>query len=391
MASSVRLDDFLLQLMEQPRECDTWEPGFEVGRCLVHAKAGPFERVYLRPPGFRRRFFHRLYPLPVDTWEIDTSVSLFGGLCTIEVRLRIRFQATLRYAEKNPECWEDLNGSVRKQMETLVLDEVEARLSELGSGGWIETGLNPMEKRLATAINETLTLNHVQCRTICSLKSRFADLAELDKQLYLREDVVRAIVDKQTESEQLRFRTERQRQEEQLRQELERIRFALHGSARKQAEEAEGKKKRLEEKQRQMEKLREIEQQLHRETLQHQSRLEQMVMEKQLRDTQKRETVDAGRQKADTATAESEAGASTQEAMSGHEEQLLKDLEWLAANKLREKEELIESLEERLRRVMSEQEKGGQLAVGHAPALQAWLDRLAQITGRLMFFFRVRK
>ncbi len=399
MGKPSNMDELLFLQMESPHEIDTWEPAFEAGRCLVHAKVGPFERLYLRPPRFRKRFYHRLHPIPVGTWEINTARPLFTGLCTIEVKLKIRFQATLRYAEKNPEAWEQIDHHIRDQLEVLIHDVVEARLAELESGDWLDTGLNGVEKCVATVINETLALNHIQCRTLCSLQPVFVDLSKVDQNVFIREEIVQAIVKKQTASEQLRFRSDKQLQEERLRQELEQIRFALDSGARKQKEETDSRKRRLEARRKQMAELREIERKLHHETLLHQSRLEQMVLEKQLRDAQKRQGPDTGKR---SQVSQGKDGAPSPMESQGNfmsegdrgdssvQDSLLKDLESEAAHQLREKERMIASLEERLQMLMSRQKETNQMTIGQAEVSLSWLDRLAQLTGRLLFFIRMR-
>ncbi len=395
---SENMDDFLLLLSESPAGNDTWEPGFEAGRHLVQVRLGPIDHLFLRPSGFRQRFYHRLYSMPVETWQIETAVALFSGLCTIEVRLKIRFQATLRYAEKNPEAWEEINRHIRAQMEVLIFDVVEARVTALESGDWIETGLHETEKQLAMAINETLALNDIQCRALCSLKAVFADPAAGDREVLLREEIVQAIMKKQTESERLRFQIDRERREESLRQELEQIRFALESSARKQVEETEGRKSRLQTKRRKMAELREIERKLHQETLQHQSKLEQMVLEKQLRDAQKRRELESQYQSEPTRSERTEEQSVTDASSRTHDSgddseqgRLLKDLEWEAANKLREKEQKILSLEERLQMLMAGHKETHQMTVGHTTVSHNWLDLLGQWTGRLLFFIKMRR
>ncbi len=384
------MDDLMFLLVEPQASTDIWEPGFEAGRHLVHARLGPIERVYLRPARFRQRFYHHLYPMPVDTWVIETEFSLFAGLCSVEVRLKLRFQATLRYAEKNPEAWDRINEHIRTHLEPLIFDVVEASLSGLESGEWIDEGLQDMEQRVATAINETLALNDIQGRALCSLKPVFLDPAEAKQQILIREEIVQAIIGKQLEAERLRSHGERQRREASLRQELDKIRFAAESSARKQSEEVEGRKRRLEARRRQMAELRQIEQQLHHETLEHQSRLEQMVLEKQRRDAQKRREMEADRNQMPGGEhrGSDEVMAADGETGQDHSKQ---DFGWEGTLKLREQERQIHSLEERLRILMSNQDNSRQMTVGNGEVSHHWLDRLGQWTGRLLFLIGMRR
>jgi len=384
------MDDLLPLLTGSRRDDDTWEPGFEAGRCLVRARLGPFERVYLRPSRFRKRFYHRLYPMPVDSWKIETAFPLFAGLCVVEVGLRIRFQATLRYAERNPESWDGINRHVRAQLEPLLFDQIDACLAPLESGAWIEEGLGETAKRLATAINETLALNAVQGRALCTLKPVFADPAEEEGAVSVREEIVRAICEKRAKTERLRFQDDQRRREEALRRDLQRIRFALDGSARKQAEEAEGRKRRLEAKRRQMAELRRIERQIHHETLRHRSRLEQMVLEKQRRDAEKRRAM-AARQVGAPEAGSRQGGVPLDEDFPPRPDSASRDPGWEAASELREQAQHLRALEERLQRLMAGRESAGQMTVGQGTASTPWLDRLGQWTGRLLFFIRMRR
>lgn len=404
------MDDGFLLKLEPPCYEDTWEPGFQAGRCLVYSRLGPWEKFYLRPRRFQRRFYHQLFPMPIEAWPVTTQVELHGGLCTMHVALQIRFQATLRYVEHNPEALPDINAYIRTQMAPVIVDAIEARLLALTAGNWIDSELSEMEQRLAMAVNETLALHQIQCRTVCSLKPEFADLVQPDDGGFVHERIYRAILNRQFRFEQLRNQEAQRREEEKLRNELEQIRLKMEGQLQKQAEDAKNKLRQLARKRKQLAEQREIEKQLHQEALAHQSQVEALALEEKIQRTRKRWQVDdlllrektarmqplqENRPQSKTSPSDpaktdviSESHSETADA--GNDlDQVLKDLEYEAARKLREKDQQIEALEEKLSLLRSDHQST-QLTIDTTPVTASWLDRLAQLAGRLLFFYRHR-
>ncbi|KAF0090960.1 MAG: hypothetical protein FD128_2900, partial [Hyphomonadaceae bacterium] len=155
-----------------------WDPGFEAERRIVHRQLGFFEKFYLRPESFKRRFYHTIYPLEIATWQIVSQSQLYDGFCQIETTLNIRFQATAKYAIANRDFLGDINNHIKIAYEGLIRDAIERGLQALLDGAWIETGLLAVEKQIAKSVNEVLILQHVQCRTACSVKPAFQAFAE---------------------------------------------------------------------------------------------------------------------------------------------------------------------------------------------------------------------
>ena len=78
-----------------------WDPGFDAERRVVVSRLGPYYRLFERPQDFIPHFFHRVYSLPIDDWQLTTQTRLYGGFCTVTAELQIHFQATLKFVERN--------------------------------------------------------------------------------------------------------------------------------------------------------------------------------------------------------------------------------------------------------------------------------------------------
>jgi hypothetical protein len=172
------LDNWLAGFDSTDSRPDIWDPGFDGGRRLVLTKLGLFSRVFARPQHFNPLFFHHIYPLLIENWQISIDTSLYGGFCTLTVELHIIFQATIAFAKRNLEAAPDFNAYIKTHYQGLVKDIVIAELLKLDGGNWLETGLGEMEKQIASAINEILIMRGIQCRTRCVLKPVFAELYE---------------------------------------------------------------------------------------------------------------------------------------------------------------------------------------------------------------------
>jgi hypothetical protein len=148
-----------------PSDWDSdWEPGFEGDRRVVVARLGPYQRVFRQPRNYRGRFFHRVYDLPVTDWHVHFETELLSGFCTAQTTLSIRFQATVSYIERNADALSDISAHVRSRYEGLVRDAVEHPLRRAEDSGFLQRGLEPIEKDIEIAIQELLTEQGVQCR-----------------------------------------------------------------------------------------------------------------------------------------------------------------------------------------------------------------------------------
>jgi len=156
-----------------------WEAGFEGDRRVVVSVLGPYRRLFPRPKGFVRRFYHRVYELKIEDWQIPLESLRLGALCTIEAELSIRFQPTVKYARENLDRIADLGGYIRTHYRTLLQDAAEQELRQLEQAE-IEDNHARMERRIENAVNELLAMRDIQCRTRCTIRTVFADPETLE-------------------------------------------------------------------------------------------------------------------------------------------------------------------------------------------------------------------
>ena len=267
---------------------NTWDPGFDGGRQIVVSKLGPFQKTYQRPVQFNPRFYHRTFPLPVDEWRFNCQIKLYGDFCAIDAMLTIRFQATIKYVQTNLEALPNINQHIKSRCDGLVKDAVDQELHKLANGDWVEQGLSTAERRIEMQINETLTLQNVQCRTLCEMLTTFSEIHDPNKldSRFAHDDIYLKILRKN-------FETQEQQNKEHLRQELalEQQRLerqqrlidqynqeqALHRIEQEQA--ALNLKRRLEEQERQLNEQFLIEERVHREQVYHEQNLKRMEQE----------------------------------------------------------------------------------------------------------------
>ncbi|MCX7093023.1 MAG: hypothetical protein NTY50_06185 [Methylobacter sp.] len=272
---------------------EVWEPVFDVDRQLVHTKIGPYWRLFLRPEGFVKRFYHRVYPLPVENWRITQQLELYDGFCTIEVALNIRFQATLKYALNNMDILSGINEHIKTAYEDLLINLIDKELLSLADGAWVQKGVSDIEKRIAFAVGELLVLQNIQSQTLCSLKPAFKDFPDVQlaqervylcllKKSFEFNDAKREELFRQEQELEQQNREHRQKQLDQLNHEAELERLI-------QAQQALNKKLLLEEKEKQLLEQFEIEKRLHVEQVRHDNSLKEISQEAELQEQQKHE------------------------------------------------------------------------------------------------------
>lgn len=268
-----------------------WDPGFDAERRIVVSKLGPYYRLFERPEHFIPRFYHRLYPLLIEDWFITIQSRLYGGFCTMATELHIIFQPTLNYAKRNSDVLPEFNEHIKTNYEGMLKDIVGAELRSLDRVDWVQTGLDFMERQIETAINETLILKSIQCRTQCLLKPVFEELsdhAELDDR-FTQSSVYLNVMKKNFEFRQQK-NTELFRQEEELERQhlthqqnlLETINQEDQLKRQKQALEAEAVKRQLEEERRQRIERYAIESRLYEEKITHETHLKAIEQEKEV-------------------------------------------------------------------------------------------------------------
>jgi len=280
-----------------------WDPGFDAERRVVISKLGPYHKLFERPQNFIPRFFHRVYSLPIENWDLTTKTKLYGGFCTLTTELQIHFQSTLKYIERNIDVLPEVNRQIKSSYESVIKDIVNAELSHLKDGLWVQTGLAQMERQIESVINETLILKHIQCRAICELTSVFEELTDdekldgrftqeavylnvMQKNFEFREKQAQELFRQENELELLRLE-HKQKQLEAINQEDELQR-------QKQALEAEAIKRQLKEQEAQRVEQHAIEMRLQAQKTNHEMHLKEIELaaeiqyekEKQIRQQQ---------------------------------------------------------------------------------------------------------
>ncbi len=257
---------------------DFWDPGFDGESRVVSSRIGPYRKLFLCPPKFIPRFYHSIYPLPIEDWHLSVRTELYGGLCTIDAHLTVHFQATFRYVERNPDALPDVNAHIKTNYEGLISTAADAELRTLRDGYWIQAGLTDVERQIENVINETLVLKQIKCRTMCALKPTFVEMPDessLDGR-FMQESVYLNIVKKNFEFREKQSR-ERLRQEEQLeRERLKQLDQVNELKKLKLIQESENIKRLLKEQGKQNIEQYAIEADLHAEKIKHETRLREI-------------------------------------------------------------------------------------------------------------------
>ena len=280
-----------------------WDPGFDAERRVVVSKVGFYHKLFERPQNFIPRFFHRVYSLPIDDWHLTIKSRLYGGFCTMTTELQIHFQATLKYVERNMDTLPEVNRHIKTSYESVIKDIVNAELSHLKDGSWVQTGLAEMERQIESVINETLILKNIQCRAICALIPIFEELTD-DEKLdgrFTQESIYLNVMQKNFEFREKKSQ-ELFREEEELellclehkQKLLETINQEDEIQRQKQALEAEAIKRQLQEQEAQRIEQHAIETRLHEEKTKHEMHLKEIELaaeiqyqkEKQIRQQQ---------------------------------------------------------------------------------------------------------
>jgi len=269
---------------------DEWVAGFDPDRQAVLLRLGPFKRLFLRPAKFTKRFYHQLFPLPVETWLHRKQIKLFEEFCCLEVELNLSFQATLQYVHKHIELIGVINQHIKQLYADIVADIVDRELQSLADGIWVRQGLAKHEQRLALAVCEFFTQQHIQVQAACVMAATFAEFPDvqlgkdsvyvnvLQKTFELNQEKANELMRQQRIAEQLELE-EKQRQLAHL-QQLAEIQRQI------QAQEAELQRQLLLDKERQLANQRSVEHRLHAEQIQHEQRLEEISFDIKLQSQQ---------------------------------------------------------------------------------------------------------
>ncbi|MDP1664880.1 MAG: hypothetical protein Q8L79_07095 [Methylobacter sp.] len=272
---------------------EVWEPVFDADRQLVHTKFGPYWKLFLRPERFIKRFYHRVYPLPIENWLITQQIKLYDGFCTIDVVLDIRFQASLKYALGNMDILSDINGHIKKAYEDLLINLINKELLNLSDGSWVQKGVTDIENKISLAASEMLILQNIQSQILCTLKPSFEEFPDVQ---LAQEHVYLCVLKKSfefndTKREEL-FRQEQEIEQQKLehkQKQLDQLNRDAELDRLKQAQEALNRKLLLEEKEKQLLEQFEIEKRLHAKQVKQDNSLKEITLEADIEEQQKHE------------------------------------------------------------------------------------------------------
>lgn len=265
---------------------ENWVAGFDADRQIVEAKLGPYQRLFLRPAKFTKRFYHQIHPLKIESWPYRSQVRLFDDFCTIDISIDIRFQATLEYVRRNTEVLKNINQHIQQLYTGVIEDKINQELSRLADGSWVHHGLVNHENRIAISICEILTQQYIQAEALCQMSAVFAEFPEVQlgkDSVYLHVLKKTFELNEQKNQERLRQQSLSEQQAMQAKQqELEHLKQLAEMQRLIQLQEAEAQIQLLQEKEQQLARLNEVETRLHAERVAHEQNLKTISFETEL-------------------------------------------------------------------------------------------------------------
>lgn len=296
------LEEILAELQgtEFAQEQQDWQPGFEGDRRVVLSKFGPFVRCYRKPKKYIKRYWHSLYSLPIENWQITLSKQLFGGFCNIDAKVDLRFQASYKFALGNMADLANINELIKSYFEGLILDILEQALGDLEDGEWIKSGLSEAKHQIETTINETLIIQNIQCRAICELDPTFARISEQDdvdecfirKSVYL--DVMQQNFSFREQQKQEWFRQQDSLAEQTLehkKKQLELLEKEGEILCIQQAKEADNQQRLLLESGTHEQMRLETERKIHEQEISHKSLIMEMEYQEEAKEREKKQSI----------------------------------------------------------------------------------------------------
>ena len=292
-ASNTDLDAWLAgeDLFEQTlAEPEAWVAGFDADRQVVLMKLGPFQRVFLRPQQFNKRFYHQVFPLHIQTWPYRYQVKLFDDFCTVDVSLQLRFQASLSYVQKNLEVLDGINQHIQTLYGAVIQDKINQELHKLADGSWVQNGLATNEKRIALNVCEVLTQHYIQAEAICKMNVTFVDFPEVQlgkESVYLH--MLKKTYELNEQKNQEMLRQQKLAEQQALlakQQELEHLKQLAEMQRHIQLAEAEAQIQLLQDKENLIARQREVELRLRAEEIEYEQQLKKIRQESELRTQQ---------------------------------------------------------------------------------------------------------
>ncbi|MEY2667107.1 MAG: hypothetical protein RLZZ384_1278 [Pseudomonadota bacterium] len=280
--SNINIDKWLLEGTSNQALAvsDTWEPLFAPDRHLVYIKVGPYWRLFERPEGFVKRFYHKVYALPIEKWSLSTQIDLYEGFCHVVVSLDIHFQAGIKYALNNMAVLSSVNAHIKTTYEEALINAVQNTVIHLPKNTWVRNELGELQKKIASDISEMFVMQAIQSRVLCELTPTFKEFPDV---ILSQEDIYLSILKKNFEFNQAKRDEEFRQQAEidnQLREQKQKYIENLEHDARLEREEqataADNALRLLEEFSMQQAERFDIEKRIYAEKLQHENTLKDM-------------------------------------------------------------------------------------------------------------------
>lgn len=271
----------------QSSAADIWSAGFDAERQVVVAKLGPYQRLFLRPQKFSKRFYHQIYPLSIEHWPHQRQYRLFDDFCSVDINLDLRFQATLPYVLINSELLPVINQHIRESYRELLDDIFSRELPNLEDGVWVQTGLADMEKRISVAACELLAIQQIQSQASCTITARFETFPNVTpgpNNVYLH--VMKQsfeITDQQNREAARQQQLHEQQALAEKQQHFDYLQQLTELELQEQSILAEKDRRLLEDKADQLARQLAIEKRIHDEQLRHDEQLKQIQLDSDLR------------------------------------------------------------------------------------------------------------
>ncbi|MCK5926518.1 MAG: hypothetical protein KAG10_11520, partial [Methylococcales bacterium] len=201
----------------------------------------------------------------------------------MDINLKIRFQATLKYVELNSNFLLEINQHIKSVYENQLLSIVYNELTAISDGAWLKKGLANVERKISRYISETFILHHVQAQVSCALKPNFKEFPHIE---LTKENINLSLAQKDFEIEnknrQELYRQEveaEKNQQQQKRQLLEQLNVDLEIDRLKIALQAEHERLILVEKEGMQLDYFAIEERLCTEKVAHENRLKEIKLD----------------------------------------------------------------------------------------------------------------
>lgn len=278
---------------DQGLDSEVWQVDFDEGRQLVFRDFGPYQKLYLRPEKFVKRFYHKLYPLAVEDWQLCEQIQLYDEFCTIDTQLDIRFQATLQYAQQQAEILPEINEHIKNTYHKSISSIISQHLLDLKDDEWVRSGLDEIEKAISFAVSEMLMLDEIEAQTRCAIQATFIEFPDVQlgkEAVYL--SVLKKSYEVSEEQREERFRQEQLEQQQLLahhQKQLEQFEQDAELERQRQEQDAQHQRQLLLDEEQQQQEQFVVESRLHGDKIKHENYLNDITLDVQLQAKQEQE------------------------------------------------------------------------------------------------------